>query len=182
MTTSVYGWRWPRYLLQPSFFLRKWTTLAWRPWATISPSTEAPATVGLPTLASPSPPTSSASKDSFLPTSPSRSSTRSLSPWETRYCLPPVWITAYIETLLREKPSECTRESPPARTRAIGAGLPEGRFYTIAPPILSRKPGGYPRAPVPNGAGRVSLCSGRRAALAAGTSRGRARHPDPLVG
>ena len=76
------------------------------PWATISPSTAAPATVGLPTLASPSPPTSSASKESFLPTSPSSSSTRSLSPLETRYCLPPVWITAYIEPLLLEKPSE----------------------------------------------------------------------------
>src|SRR5512136_575229 len=149
MTTSVYGCRWPRFFVQPSFFLRKWTTLAWRPWATISPSTDAPATVGLPTLASPSPPTSRASNESFLPTSPSRSSTRSLSPLETRYCLPPVWITAYIEPLLRAKPSECSRVSPPARTRAAGPKAPEGRFYTIAPRFLSRKPGGYRHGTVP---------------------------------
>jgi len=41
----------------------------------------------------------------------------------------------------------------PARTRADGAGLPEGRFYTIAPHILSRKPGGYPHAAVPKRSG-----------------------------
>ena len=42
MRTSVYGCRWPRFFVQPSFFLRKWTTFLCLPWPTISPSTAAP--------------------------------------------------------------------------------------------------------------------------------------------
>src|SRR5512135_3656721 len=140
MTTSVYGWRWPRFFVQPSFFLRKWTTLAWRPWATISPSTLAPATVGLPTLASPSPPRRRASNATFLPTSPSRSSTRSLSPLETRYCLPPVWITAYIEPLLLEKASECSRVAPRRADAQRDLSLRKGGSIRSPPPSCQGNP------------------------------------------
>src|SRR3990172_13154624 len=96
MRTSVKGWRWPRFLVQPSCFFRKLMTFLCLSWATISHSTAAPATTGLPTFASPSPPTSSTSKDSLPPTSPSSFSILRRSPCETRYCLPPVRITAYI--------------------------------------------------------------------------------------
>ena len=50
MRTSVYGCRWPRFFVQPSFFLRKWMTFLCLSWATISPSTAAPATTGAPTF------------------------------------------------------------------------------------------------------------------------------------
>ena len=47
ITTSVYGWRWPRFFVQPSFFLRKWMTFLCLAWPTISPSTAAPVDDGL---------------------------------------------------------------------------------------------------------------------------------------
>src|SRR6266568_1500829 len=96
MRTSVNGCRRPRFFVQPSFFLRKLITFLCLPWETTSPSTAAPATTGRPTLASPSPPTSSTSNVSFPPTSASTFSTLRRSPSVTRYCLPPVLITAYI--------------------------------------------------------------------------------------
>src|SRR5919198_3926836 len=50
MRSSVKGCRWPRFFVQPSFFLRKWITFLCLPAETISASTAAPATVGAPTV------------------------------------------------------------------------------------------------------------------------------------
>src|ERR1700757_171204 len=68
-----------------------------RPWAVTSAFTTAPATRGAPTLmVSPLATSSTSSKLMDAPTSAVRLSTLRDSPGATRYCLPPVLITAYI--------------------------------------------------------------------------------------
>src|SRR6185503_15598810 len=68
-----------------------------RPWATTVALTLAPDTKGAPTFTpSPSPSMSTLSKDTAAPTSADSNSTFTCSPDFTRYCLPPVWITAYM--------------------------------------------------------------------------------------
>src|SRR5581483_10783341 len=77
------------------FFLNTRTFLA-RIWPTISPVTLALASSGAPILTS-SPPTKSTSGNTTCsPTSPASFSTLTRSPSATRYCLPPVRITAYF--------------------------------------------------------------------------------------
>src|SRR6266511_3531424 len=67
------------------------------PLVSISPVTVAFDTKGEPILTSPLPPTKSTSaKVIFSPTSPGSFSTLTTSPSDTRYCLPPVLITAYF--------------------------------------------------------------------------------------
>ena len=59
--------------------------------------TVAPLTNGAPTLTpSPSPSMRTRSKDTVAPISAASNSTLTCSPDLTRYCLPPVWITAYM--------------------------------------------------------------------------------------
>src|SRR5580765_4454279 len=71
--------------------------LSRRPCATTLAATAAPLTVGAPTLTpSPEPSRSTWSKLTAAPTSASSFSTRRVSPCATRYCLPPVMMTAYI--------------------------------------------------------------------------------------
>src|SRR5262245_56094438 len=68
-----------------------------RSWAVILASTLAPLTTGAPTFTpSPAPTRSTSLKVTVSPTFPGSFSTLSLSPAATRYCLPPVLITAYM--------------------------------------------------------------------------------------
>ena len=67
------------------------------PFFTTLPVTLAPATVGLPNFTLPSSPTASTvSKENSLSASAFSFSTKMTSPFSTRYCFPPVTITAYI--------------------------------------------------------------------------------------
>src|SRR5947209_2015963 len=67
-----------------------------RPWSSTSAATEAPETVGLPNVTL-SPPTTSTSPNwTISPGSPATFSTFNLSSAATRYCLPPVLMTANI--------------------------------------------------------------------------------------
>src|SRR5256885_5160915 len=134
---------------QPSSWVRKCQTLGCLPWETTSASTLAPATSGAPTL-TPSPsPSSRTSRATFAPTSPSSFSTLRRSPSWTRYCLPPVRTTAYIETLrLRSRADRSTRSlekdarssqrafrlsrSPPAFRREPRQGFLVGRASDAA--------------------------------------------------
>src|SRR5262245_33770230 len=99
--TRVNSWRWPRFLRE---FLRrrflKAITLGPRPCSTTSAATEAPATVGVPIVAE-SPPTTSTSPNwTISPGSPLIFSTFSKSSAATRYCFPPVLMTANIVLVL----------------------------------------------------------------------------------
>src|SRR5262245_39744163 len=98
MRTVVWCWRWPR--LRREFLRRRFLkamTLGARPWSTTSATTLAPAIVGLPTLASVVPASIKTSVNSTLePASPATFSMVSTSSAATRYCLPPVFMTAYI--------------------------------------------------------------------------------------
>src|SRR5262245_53428868 len=72
-----------------------------RSCAVIFASTFAPVTSGAPTFtASPAPTRRTSPNVTVSPTLPGSFSTLSLSPAATRYCLPPVLITAYMRTLL----------------------------------------------------------------------------------
>src|SRR5262249_5527395 len=71
-----------------------------RPCSNTSPATLAPATVGLPSVGA-SPPTTSTSPNSTTsPGLPGTRATCSLSSRATRYCLPPVLMTANIVFIL----------------------------------------------------------------------------------
>src|SRR3954454_4263247 len=91
---------------QPSSWVRKCQTLGRLPCAMTSASTLAPSTSGTPTLTASPSPTSRTSRAIFAPTSPSSFSTFRRSPSWTRYCLPPVRTTAYIDA-----PPCCLRAS-----------------------------------------------------------------------
>ena len=97
MRTTVRSCLWPR--LRREFLRRRFLkaiTLAPRPWETISPATDAPATSGAPIwLVSPSK-SASTSKATTSPGSPGNVITVISSSAATRYCLPPVLITANI--------------------------------------------------------------------------------------
>src|SRR5262249_52854358 len=72
-------------------------TFSPRPCATTVAFTFAPETNGVPTFTpSPSPSMSTLSNETAAPTCSGSSSTLICSPDLTRYCLPPVWITAYM--------------------------------------------------------------------------------------
>src|SRR5215212_9689613 len=72
-------------------------TLSARPCERTVALTLAPATNGAPTLTeSPSPTASTSANWIAAPTSACRSSTLSFSPELTRYCFPPVLMTAYM--------------------------------------------------------------------------------------
>src|SRR5207237_10838521 len=91
------SWRWPRFLRE---FLRrrflKAITFGPRPCSSTSAATTAPATVGAPRVTA-SPPTTSTSPNWMIsPGSPATFSTLSTSSAATRYCLPPVLMTANI--------------------------------------------------------------------------------------
>src|SRR3990172_313688 len=73
-----------------------------RPGRTPSPSTLTPASVGRPTSTLSPSATRSASNDTAAPTSAGSFSTRKASPGSTRYCFPPVRITAYMLVLSRK--------------------------------------------------------------------------------
>src|SRR3990167_10072772 len=101
-------------------------TLSPRPCATIVAFTEAPISKGLPTDSlSPSATISTLSSSMALPTSPGMISTFKVSPDVTRYCLPPVLMTAYINNLdyycdfgaiLREGAQNTSIYGPPEQT------------------------------------------------------------------
>src|SRR6185369_10066671 len=99
MRRTVSSWRWPfltrlralgRYLNEIS--------LGPRVWVTTSALTEASVTSGRPIVdSSPSATNRTRSMVTVLPGSTSRSSTSSSVPTSTRYCLPPVSMTAYMD-------------------------------------------------------------------------------------
>src|SRR3970282_190388 len=101
MRTSVKPCRWPwvlaKCLRRRSLKMRIFSP---RPCATTVALTAAPSTNGAPTRTpSPSPSIKTRSTDTVAPTSAASSSTFTCSPDFTRYCLPPVWITAYMAGL-----------------------------------------------------------------------------------
>src|SRR5690606_18937741 len=87
-------------ILRREFLRRRFLkamTLGPRVCSTSSATTFAPETSGAPTLGSPEPPTISTSVNSTLaPASPATFSMVMTSSWATRYCLPPVLMTAYM--------------------------------------------------------------------------------------
>ena len=97
MRITESSWRWPR--LRREFLRRRFLnaiTLASRVCSTTSPATLAPATVGVPTITL-SPPTMSTSANSMRsPGAPLILSIVITSFSATRYCLPPVLMTANI--------------------------------------------------------------------------------------
>src|SRR5512142_2561696 len=100
--TRVKFWRCPMVRLY--CFLRlnlKTMVLSPRPWAVMVPFTRAALTVEPAFTASPSITARTRSNSTSAPTSPVRVSTSIDSPGATRYCLPPVSITAYILVLVR---------------------------------------------------------------------------------
>src|ERR1700682_3986439 len=99
MRSSVYGCRWPRIRSQPSSCVRKCQSLRCLPCDTASSSTQAPETVGAPSFTSGPSPTSSTSRSRCAPTARLSFSPLRRSPFFTRYCFPPVLITAYISNL-----------------------------------------------------------------------------------
>src|SRR5690348_8090539 len=99
--TRVNCCRWPRLrcVFLRRFFLNA-TTLSARCWLRISAATEAPSTRGAPILPSVAR-TSEKLMDALA--SPGSLSTSTMSPGATRYCLPPVRITAYMGLSLQPK-------------------------------------------------------------------------------
>src|SRR5215471_17833761 len=95
--TRVNSCRWPR--LRREFLRRRFLkaiTLGPRPWSSTSAATVAPATVGVPSVGV-SPPTTSTSLNSITsPGLPASFSALTTSSAATRYCLPPVLMTANI--------------------------------------------------------------------------------------
>src|SRR5262245_24591813 len=97
-------------------------TFSPRPWRTTSALTEAPSTTGRPIDAS-SPSTTSRTRSTItvLPGSTSSSSTSSSVPTSTRYCFPPVSMTAYMD------PQDFLTTAGDARgDRAVGHGTTHG--------------------------------------------------------
>src|SRR5450631_1709254 len=99
-----YFWRWPQCLRSFDLFLYV-KPLIFGPLA--SPTIRAvtatpPSSAGVASTLSPS--TSITGRS--VTSSPSRRSTSRRSPSDTRYCLPPVWMTAYM----RDASSECYSE------------------------------------------------------------------------
>src|SRR5262245_61127340 len=72
-----------------------------RPCSTISAVTLAPATPGVPTLGASPPSMSTSANSTVAPASPATFSMVRTSLGATRYCLPPVLMTAYIVDFLR---------------------------------------------------------------------------------
>ena len=101
--TIVRCWRWPRLRLE--FWRRRFLkamTLRARPCSTTSAVTMAPSTKGAPIAApAPSPTMSTSLNSTMSPASPASFSTVNRSLAATRYCLPPVLMTANIFCLSR---------------------------------------------------------------------------------
>ncbi len=143
--TIVNSWRWPR--LRREFLRRRFLnamTFGPRPCSSTSAATEAPATAGAP-MVTLSPPTTSTSPNwTISPGSPATLSTLITSSAATRYCLPPVRMTANIVFVL-------VFESRPSRGRLLsvglgfkapaGLGLPVRAVLWRRKPKLSRNPG-----------------------------------------
>src|SRR6202035_4574576 len=117
--TRVYSWRWPR--LRREFLRRRFLkamTFGPRPCSRISPATLAPATAGVPSTGV-SPPTTSTSPNSTTsPGWPASLATCSTSSRATRYCLPPVLMTANLVFILVFDPGART-----IRTGFLAVGL-----------------------------------------------------------
>src|ERR1700737_1283354 len=96
---------------QPSSCVRKCQSLRCLPCETTSACTCAPLTSGAPTFTPAPSPTRSTSSATLAPTGCSSFSTLRRSPSFTRYCLPPVLITAYIRALLRAFRADCRERS-----------------------------------------------------------------------
>src|ERR1700704_864452 len=122
MRSSVYGWRCPRIRSQPSSWVRKCQSLRCLPCDTTSASTRAPETVGAPSFTSGPSPTSSTSSSSLAPTSWVSFSTLRRSPCFTRYCFPPVLITAYISNLPAFRPGPAPLAGKSRRGARKGTG------------------------------------------------------------
>src|SRR4029079_19178499 len=100
-------------------------TLGPRLWSSTSAATEAPATVGVPSTGVAPPNTSTSPSCTIVPTSPAILPISSTSSGTTRYCRPPVLMTANIVFFLRvQHPSlERTRRG----FLSVGYGLVSGR-------------------------------------------------------
>src|SRR5262249_16601634 len=119
-------------------------------WATASATTRAPATVGCPSCtASPSPTSSTRSSSTVAPTSASSSSTWSVSPGATLYCLPPVSTTAYMVLFL----NRYSRPAGGAGFRAAGNEKPPLERLAAAASVEFE--GGAPRFELGTSASRT---------------------------
>src|SRR6266404_9448971 len=123
--TRVNSWRCPR--LRREFLRRRFLkaiTFGPRPCSSTSPATSAPATVGVPSRGV-SPPTTSTSPNSTTsPGLPAIFSTCRTSSVATRYCLPPVLMTANIVFILVFDPG----------ARRIRTGFFQSGFAVFWPP------------------------------------------------
>src|SRR5712675_2364477 len=142
--TVVSSCRWPR--LRREFFRRRFLkaiTLGPRPCSTTSAATEAPVTVGVP-IVTVSPPTISTSANLIVrPASPSTFSTFNKSLAVTRYCLPPVLMTANIFL------SSCSNPGlgRPASFSRLGIGWPLLATINARGPYSPFVPGTYDGQP-----------------------------------
>src|SRR5688572_17074783 len=151
-----------------------------RPCATTVAFTAAPLTNGAPTFTpSPSPSIRTRSKDTVAPTSAASDSTLSCSPDLTRYCLPPVWITAYMaEPVLKMGAKTWNYKGfHAARSKAaVLISVPCGE-----PSLPEAGRGGHaargPGDPRPARLGRGAGAPGRRL-----HRRGRRQAPAPVAG
>src|SRR3990167_4411570 len=105
-------------------------TLSWRPCETTVAFTLAPATKGVPTLSSaPMPTARTWSITISWPTSAAICSTLIFSPAATLYCLPPVFMTAYMLRPFKEK-NLASRLEPIAK--ATGSQSEALHFSTVS--------------------------------------------------
>ena len=153
--SSVSRCRWPRVRFEECLRRRRTKEITFSPLicATTSATTAAPSTRGEPIAVSVPPPIMSTwSKRTLAPSSTSSFSTRSVSPGSTRYCLPPVFRTAYIAfSIVLRVPAAPSRafvpfgasDSAPLRAecKTPRLGAPEGGFYPDGAPsqLLARE-------------------------------------------
>src|SRR5476651_709202 len=137
---------------QPSSWVRKCQSFLCLPCDTTSTETLAPSTRGAPSLTPAPSPTRRTSRSSLAPTSSSSFSTFSLSPSLTRYCLPPVFTTAYIacSDSFRLELGPVGREIPPPGAERNGrssgsapplsrTGRPQGAFGQLRERLFVRR-------------------------------------------
>src|SRR5689334_22866272 len=110
-------------------------TLGPRLWSSTSAATEAPATVGTPSTGVSPPTTSTSPSCTMVPTSPSILVISSTSSGTTRYCRPPVLMTANIFFVLRVR----------SRPRERRAGFLFSRYGFVVWVVLMARLRGCPQ-------------------------------------
>src|SRR5262249_7402677 len=164
---SVNSCRWPRFLR--AFFRRRFLKamiFGPRPCSRTSAATEAPATVGWPKLTLSPPTTKTSPNCTISPGEPLTLSTLITSSAATRYCLPPVLMTANIVLVLVFDAG--ARISPDRLLQSVVGFAGANR-----PNLGAERQGSpHPIAPKPSGPLKTHVDPGRRAGHAYG-GRGR---------